>query len=58
MRAIRRFSLLAFAFVLLNGYAWAQEVPAAPSKPNPVPAPPMSPKLIESVCTDHDAARR
>jgi hypothetical protein len=47
MRAIRRFSLLAFAFVLLNGYAWAQEVPAAPSKPNPVPAPPMSPKLID-----------
>jgi hypothetical protein len=47
MRAIRRFSLLAFAFVLLNGYAWAQEVQAAPSKPNPVPAPPMSPKLID-----------
>lgn len=47
MRAICRFSPLAFAFVLLSEAAWAQQAPAAPSKPNPVPAPPMSPKLID-----------
>lgn len=47
MRAICRFSPFAFGFVLLSGWAWAQEVPAAPSKPNPVPTPPMSPKLID-----------
>lgn len=47
MRAMCRFSPLAFALVLLSEAAWAQQVPAAPSKPNPVPAPPMSPKLID-----------
>jgi hypothetical protein len=47
MRAICRFSPLAFAVVLWSEASWAQEVPAAPSKPNPVPAPPMSPKLID-----------
>lgn len=47
MRVICRFSPLAFAVVLLSEASWAQEVPAAPSKPNPVPAPPMSPKLID-----------
>jgi hypothetical protein len=38
---------LAFAIVPLSGSAWAQQVPAAPSKPNAVPAPPMTPKLID-----------
>jgi len=47
MRAICRFSPLALSVVLLSGSAWAQQVPAAVSKPNPAPAPPMSPKLID-----------
>ena len=47
MRAMCRFSLLAISFVLLSGSAWAQQVPAALSKQNPGPTPPMSPKLID-----------
>ena len=47
MRAMCRFSPLAFALVLLSEAAWAQQLPSAPSEPNPVPAPPMSPKLID-----------
>ncbi|HET7851718.1 MAG TPA: hypothetical protein VFK91_03090 [Methyloceanibacter sp.] len=47
MRAIHRLSPLLLAFALWSEISWAQEVPAAPSKPNPLPTPPMSPKLID-----------
>jgi hypothetical protein len=47
MRRVRTFGWIASVWGLVCWPAWAQQMPAATSKPNPGPTPPMSPKLID-----------